>query len=256
MSRFLDVEIGNKKLPPIGAFWQHSLLSLDQALQPVMHHFDQLDRSISEAKKRCCYPSKHQLTREESAAVFLYTMEGGDNSFYRVLNKVLHSENREEIRPWFGFLKLFDTALAKLPTVQKCVWRGVNSNISQQFKKGEIVTWWSVSSCSMSLAVVQAFLGSDENATLLMIEVKKAKDISGYTSFPKEKEVLLAPGTQLYVESNVLHHHGGLHVVHLVEVHDGHEAQLPTAMTSMSLSSQSEKKDASGKYRIHFLIEN
>jgi hypothetical protein len=252
MSRFLDIEIGDKELPPIGAYWQHSLVPLDQALQPVKSLFDQLDRSIDEAKKHCCYPSKHNLTREESAAVFLYTMEGGDNSFCHILNKALRSENRRALRPWFGFLKLFDTALDKLPTVQKCVWRGVNGDISQQFKKDTTVTWWSVSSCSVSLEVVQDFLGSDKNATLFMIEAKKAKDIRGYTSFPDEKEVLLAPGTQLYVESNALHHPGGLHVVHLVEVHDGQAAQLSTAMISMNLSSQSENKGASGKYKIRF----
>src|SRR5579871_5154544 len=101
MSRFLDIEIGDKKLPPLGAYWQHSLLPLEQALEPVMSRFDQLDRSINEAKKHCCYPSKHQLTREESAALFLYTMEGGDNSFYHILNEALRSENRRALRPWF-----------------------------------------------------------------------------------------------------------------------------------------------------------
>jgi hypothetical protein len=240
----------------MGAYWQHSLVPLNEALQPVMSWFNQLDRSIDEAKKHCCYPSKHQLTREESAAVYLYTMEGGDNSFYHVLNQALRSENRRGLRPWFGFLRLFDAALAKLPTVQECIWRGVNGNISQQFKKDEILTWWSVSSCSVSLEVVQDFLGSDKNATLLMIEAKKAKDITGYTSFPDEKEVLLAPGTQLRVKSNALHHHSGLHVVHLAEVHDGHEAQLSTAMTSMNLSSQSENKGASRKYKIYFFMKN
>jgi hypothetical protein len=89
-----------------------------------------------------------------------------------------------------------------------------------------------------------------------MIEAKKARDISGYTSFPDEKEVLLAPGTELRVKSNALHHQGGLHVVHLVEVQDGHEAQLSTGMSSMNLSSQSENKGASGKYKMNFFIKH
>jgi hypothetical protein len=248
MSRYLDVEIGDKKLPPIGGYWQHSLLPLDQALQPIMARIDQLDRSIKEAKKHCCYPSTHNLTREESAAVYLYTMEGGDNSFYRILNEALRSENRRALISWFGFLKLFDTALAKLPTINECVWRGVSGNISQKFKKDEVVTWWSVSSCSVSLEVVQDFLSSNANSTLLMIEAKNAKDVTGYTSFPDEKEVLLGPGTQLRVKSNALHHHGGLHVVHLVEVQDDQEEQLPNAMASMSVSSKSSNKGASGEY--------
>jgi hypothetical protein len=256
MSRYLDVEISNKKLPPIGDYWQHTLLPLHEALQPVMSQFDQLGRSIHEAKNQCCYPSKHNLTREESAAVFLYTMDCGDNSFYKVLNEALRSENRRALRSWFGFLKLFDTALAKLPNVQDCVWRGVNGNISQQFKKGETVTWWNVSSCSVSVKVIQNFLESDKNVTFFMIEAKKAKYISGYTSFPDEEEVLLAPGTQLYVKDNSLNSHGGLHVVHLVELRDDHEAQLSTGMSSMNLSSQSGNKGAFGKYKIHLFIKH
>ena len=253
MNRFLDVEIGDKKFVSMGAYWQHSLVPLREALQPVMSCFDQLDRSIDEAKKRCYYPSKHQLTREESAAIYLYTMEGGDGSFYRVFNEVLRSENRRKLLPWFAYLKLFDTALAKLPTIQKCVWRGVKGNISQKFKKDATVTWWAVSSCSVALEVVQDFVGSDKNATLLMIEAKKAKDISGYTSFPDEKEVLLAPGNQLYIESNAFNHEGGLHVVHLVEVNDSDEPQLSTAMSSMELSTSS--KGASGKYTLYSLTK-
>jgi hypothetical protein len=179
MNRFSDNEIGKKDLAAIGAYWQHSLLPLEQALEPVISRFDQLDRSIREAKRRCHHPSEHELTRDESAAVFLYSMEGGDNSFYRILNEILRSEDRRAIKPWFGFLKLFDTALAKLPTVRRAVWRGMKGNVSHQFNKGEILTWWSINSCSLSLKVVEQFLGESTNSTLLMIEAKNAKDVRG-----------------------------------------------------------------------------
>ena len=248
MNRFLDIEIGDKNLPPIGAYWQHSLLPLKEALLPVMDRFDQLDRSIKEAKKRCCSSSKNQLTKEESAALFLYSMEGGDNSFYRILNKDLRSENRREIGLWFGFLKLFDTALSKLPTVRKCVWRGVVGSISQQFKEGATLTWWGISSCSLKLNAVQEFLGSNTNATLFMIEVKSAKDIRGYTAFPDEEEVLLRPGTELRVQSNALHR-DSLHVVHLIEInsdddYDDDAEPFSSPMKPMDLAPQPQKKGA------------
>lgn len=244
MNRFLDIEIGNKKLPPIGAYWQHSLLPLKEALQPVMHRIDQLERSIKEAKRHCCPSSKHQLTKEESAALFLYSMEGGDNSFYRILNEALRSENRRELGLWFGFLKLFDTALSKLPTVRKCVWRGVAGSISQEFKEGAKLTWWGISSCSVKLNAVQEFLGSNTNATLFMIEARSAKDIRGYTTFPDEEEVLLRPGTELRVESNALQR-DSLHVVHLVEINsddDDDDEPLSSPMRSMELAPQPQKK--------------
>lgn len=254
MSRFLDLETGDKKRSPIGAYQQYFLDSLDQVLLPVMSHFDQLDRSIDTAKKNCCYPSQHQLTRDESAAVFLYTMESDDNSFYRKLNEILRSENRQLAIPWYGFLKLFDTALTKLPTVEGYVWRGVKGDIRGQFRKDEIVTWWGITSCSMSLEAIGDCLGSDKNATLLMIEVKNGKNISGYTCSADKKEVLLVPGTQLRVKGQAMHRHSGLPVIYLTEVHGSHQAQLSSGMTSMNLSSRSENKGASGKYQIHFSI--
>jgi hypothetical protein len=250
MSRFLGTEISNEELESIGAYWQNSLVSLEEALEPVMARFDQLDRSIKEAKKRCRYPSKHGLTRDESAAVFLYSMEGGDNSLYRLLNETLRSKNRRAAKLWFGYLKLFDTALNKLPTVRKSIWRGMNGDFSHMYKKDDILTWWSVSSCSVSMTVAQQFLESDKNGTLLMIEAKNAKDISDYTNFSNEKEIILKPGTQLRVEDNAFSH-SGLIVVHLIELVDD-EVQLEKEKSKMNSSSKSENKGATGKYCIQF----
>jgi hypothetical protein len=253
MSRFSGTEVGNEDLGPIGAYWQHSVLSLEEALEPVMSRFDQLDRSIIEAKKHCCYPSKHGLTRDESAAVFLYTLEGGDNSFYRILNENLRSKNRRAVKVWFGFLKLFDSALNKLPTVQGCIWRGLDGDFSEQYKKDQVFTWWSVSSCSVSITVVQDFLGPNKNATLLMIEAKNAKDISGYTHFSDEEEVILKPGTQLRVKDNALRYSGGLNVIHLVEINDD-EVKPVKEKPKTDLSSKSGYKGATGKYCIKLFM--
>jgi hypothetical protein len=92
MSRVLGTDIDNEELESIGAYWQNSLVSLEEALESVMARFDQLDRSIKEAKKRCRYPSEHGLTRDALVAVFLYSMEGGDNSLYHILNETLRSK--------------------------------------------------------------------------------------------------------------------------------------------------------------------
>ncbi|CAF1668881.1 unnamed protein product [Adineta ricciae] len=75
-----------------------------------------------------------------------------------------------------------------------------------------------------------------------MIETKSAKDVSRYTSFPDEKEVILGPGTQLRVKANALQH-GTLHIVHLIEVSDddGDDREsLPAAVGSMTLKSPSK----------------
>jgi hypothetical protein len=223
MNRFTEFAFCTKQLTPIVGYWSCPLVSLEQALTPVLSQVHGLDRSINEAKKHCHYPSEHGLTRDESAAVLLYTMEGGDDSFYRTLNKILREEDRTKVRPWFAYLKLFDTALSKLPTVKDCVWRGVSVDAAKHFDENELVTWWNVSSCSLSADVVQNFLSDDKNSTLFMIQAVQGKNLAGYSIYQNEKEVVLSIGTKLRVKGKGIKH-GKLHVVHLAEIDDnGHK---------------------------------
>jgi len=236
MARFLDVESAPTSLTPIYGYLTAPLLTLEKSLEPISSKIDQLDRFTKIAKTNCHYPSEHGLTKEESAAIFLYTIEFGDNSFYHVINRALRAEDRSTLKPWFPYLKLFDTAVQKLPTVRKNVWRGITGDISKNYKKGDMFTWWAISSCSTSVDVIENFLGP--NSTLFLIEVVNAKDISKYTNFPNENEVLLCPGTQLQVVSNPLDK-PPMQLVHLQEITDDHEGQLATSLESAFIGSTS-----------------
>ncbi|CAF3836281.1 unnamed protein product [Rotaria sp. Silwood1] len=247
-SRFVDSEFDNKKLPPICGYWSEKLVPLEHALKPIESRIDQLDRSLKAAKRYCHFPSEHGLTRDESAAVYLYTMEGGDNSFYRILNQALRSEDRPALKPWFPYLKLLDTALAKLPTVKANIWRGVVGDIGNNLKKNEKLTWWTITSCSLSIDVIKDFLASETRSTIFLIEAVHGKCVSGYTNYPSEDEVLLTPGTELRVVANVLNHPGGLNIVHLVEESEDSGEQLSSAMTAMHVLAKSTDTDASGEY--------
>jgi hypothetical protein len=253
MNRYTDVDLKNKKLPPVGGYWNERLVSLEDALKPIEPLFHDLKRSIKTAKKHCTFPSKHGLTHDESAAVYLYTMEGGENSFYQVLNEALRSENRPALKPWFPFLKLFDEALKKLPIVKGSVWRGVPGDISGQFMKDQVLTWWNISSCAQSVDIIQGFLGSGNNSTLLMIEAVNAKDVSSYSYYPNESEVLLGLGTELRVKGHILKHHSGLNIVHLVQLKDDdddddNEDELPEAVAKINLKPELPVAGAVGKY--------
>ncbi|CAF1230301.1 unnamed protein product [Rotaria sp. Silwood1] len=72
------------------------------------------------------------LTRDESAAIHLYTLEwkGTSESLYSHLNYVLRRGDQEELQPWLKYLKLFLTALVKIPcsTSQVSQKKYVNSN--------------------------------------------------------------------------------------------------------------------------------
>ncbi|CAF4092970.1 unnamed protein product [Adineta steineri] len=234
-SRFVDVEFHNKKLSPICGYWNEKLVSLEDALKFIEPRSDELENSIKTAKKDCHFPSEHGLTHDESAAIFLYTMEEGDHSLHRVLNQALRSEDRSVVKSWFPYLKLFDTALTKLPTVKKNIWRGVIGDISQYFNKNEELTWWSITSCSLSMLTIMHFLASETTMTLILIEAVHGKYVTGYTKYPNEDEVLLGPGTQLRVVSDALDHPGGVNVVHLVEVSEDSDEQLASAMSTISI---------------------
>jgi hypothetical protein len=233
MLRFTDNDPNNKRLPPVYGYLTHLLLPLRQAIQPILSQINQLDRFAKIAINECHYPNEHGLTRDESASVFLYTMEWGTDSFYRVLNRALRAEDRSALKPWFAYLKLFDTALEKLPTIQGNVWRGIDGDISRNFKKDQELTWWSINSCSSSVDVIKNFLGS--NSTLFLIEVVNGKKITGYTNFSTENEVILGPGTRLCVVTDPLDH-PTLHVVHLRELSDGTEQQLASSVANMTLT--------------------
>lgn len=216
MSRYTDTDVSNKKLPPLGAYWAEDLVSFERSLRPLESQMKELNRTIKNAKQSCRSSSDHGLTQDESAAIYLYTMEGGNNSFYRSLNKTLRTEDRRAAIPWFPYLKLLDTAFQKLPTVKKNVWRGVPGNVGNQFKRGQELVWWSVSSCSTDIDVIKQFLGP--KSTLFMIECRTGKDISTYTNYPKEREVVLLPGTELRVIGTLPDASNTLHIVHLEEI--------------------------------------
>ncbi|CAF3923154.1 unnamed protein product, partial [Rotaria sp. Silwood1] len=165
-------------------------------------------------------------------------MEWGNNSLYKIMNQDLRSEDDSATIPWFNYLKLFETALKKLPTVKKCLWRGVDGTVNKNFVKGTEIIWRSVSSCSTSLNVIKDFLGKESNATLFMVEAVNGRNLHGYTRYPGENEVLLGPGTRLRVESDDLKHIGGLKVVHLVEIAENNDEILGTAMESVSVTSK------------------
>jgi hypothetical protein len=104
-------------LEPISGYEQELLLSLEEACQPLEDILGmELKLYITVAKLNSKEP-KDELTPNESASIYLYTMEWNEteNSLHAVLNQTLRTADRSKLRPWFKYLKLFFTALFKLP---------------------------------------------------------------------------------------------------------------------------------------------
>ncbi|CAF3987256.1 unnamed protein product [Rotaria sordida] len=239
MHRFLDIDLNDKRIPPNYGYRNQSLVSLEHALEPIVPRIDHLHQYIKEALEKCHFPSEHDLTHDQSASIYLYTMEWGAQSLYRLLNKDLQSEDPSVLTPWFDYLKLFEIALTKLPTEKKRLWCGTNDNVNKNFIKGSEIIWRSVSSCSTTLNIIKDFLDNDTNATFFMIKAVNGRNLSGYTKYPDEEEVLLGPGTRLSVKNDDLELDDGLKVVHLVEITDNNNEPLPATINTISKTSKS-----------------
>ena len=83
--------------------------------------------------------------------------EPKDKSFYVILNNTLQAANRNLLKPWFLYLRLIMTALAKIPSNIEHfhVYRGVKLDLRAQYAKGSTITWWGFSSCTTSLEVFE-----------------------------------------------------------------------------------------------------
>ncbi|CAF3839378.1 unnamed protein product [Rotaria sp. Silwood1] len=80
MNRFADIDLSIKRLPPVYGYRSVNFVSIEKVLEPIESHIDQLPYYIKIAKKNCHFPSEHGLTHDESAAIYIYTMEWGDTA--------------------------------------------------------------------------------------------------------------------------------------------------------------------------------
>ncbi|CAF1535196.1 unnamed protein product, partial [Didymodactylos carnosus] len=219
--RYLDVGDEPKRLlSPIENYEKVKLLTLEKAVKPIEHLFRNLPAWVYVAKQNCQNPVDG-LTQDESAAIFLYTMDWtpSKQSLYYQLNQTLRSEDREKLIPWFSYLKLFLTALYTLPSVKSVVWRGIKADISEQFNTGQTFVWWGVSSCTRSVHVLELekFLGQKGTRTLFNIECKEGKIIRAHSHFSIEDEVVLMPASFFEVigKNNA---GNGLYIVHVRQI--------------------------------------
>jgi hypothetical protein len=188
------------------------VLTLEEAVEKLIPLIPEVMDYVAIAKKKY---NRHSslLTRDESAAIYFYSMP---TSFFSHLQTALRAENRHALNPWLDFLKLLLTAFEKLPSTKATVWRGVNYDATLTFVGNDVYTWWTITSCSISVSIVQPFLG--ESGTLFAIETINGKDISLFSAVPDEQEVILMPGTYVRVKSQSLSFSDRLFIVHLEEI--------------------------------------
>ena len=219
MSNINDIEAD---LSPIMEYAKEPLLPLSEACSLLTDIIHNLSFYIRMALKKTPEQPPDGLTIDESAAIRLYTIEWikPHRSLYSMLNCALRNTDREELRPYFKYMKLFLTALVKLSCLPpSTVWRGIAKDMSAAFTPGTSVTWWAFSSCTTALRVLEnnMYLGDVGKRTLFSIEAINGRTVRAHSYFDTEDEVLLLPGTYMAVQSQ-FHPAPDLHVIHLKQV--------------------------------------
>jgi hypothetical protein len=201
---------------------EESLLPLFKACAPLTDIIHNLSFYVQMALNETPEVPPNGLTIDESASIRLYTIEwdGPHRSLYSMLNYTLKEDDREHLRPYFKYLKLFLTALVKLPCVPPLtIWRGVTKNLSTEFPPGTPVTRWSFSSCTTALTVLEnnMYLGNAGSRTLFSVEAINGRTVRAHSHFVTENEILLLPGTHMVVQSQ-FSPAPDLHIIHLKQM--------------------------------------
>ncbi|CAF1252995.1 unnamed protein product [Rotaria sordida] len=218
--RLTDVDCENRTLKPIKSYQNSRNITLEDALKPIRNAIPHLDDYIQKVKRRVNTSFSNSLTIDESAAIYLYTMQLNDISFSRMLNEALRYEDQTEVKNyWFNYLELILSALKKLPSIRGHVYQGVTRRIKENYPKKKIITWWGITSCTQTPDnLVSSLL--DKKSTLLNIKILNGKDISTYSCKNNEIEIILLPGTRLRVNNVSYNVNLGIDEIDLEEIND------------------------------------
>jgi len=235
--RFLNVaEESGRIMTPIQGYEKQPLVSLEQAIEPIIPYVPDVKRMAYIAKVKCGKTPANNLSIDESASILLYSMEWEpqEECLYHVLNKTLRTENRKKLRPWFLYLRLILTALFRLPSSSRPIFRGVKCDMRKDYREGETVYWWGFSSCTAKMGVLknEDFLGSSGPRTMFTIECYSGKDIRQHSHFQDEVEILLPPGRQFEVVSS-LDQGNGLYLIQLKETEPPYPLLEPIVQVSI-----------------------
>ncbi|KAI0559963.1 Uracil-DNA glycosylase family 1 [Gracilaria domingensis] len=172
---------------PITGVRDIPLLPLEQVYAPLGY------RNVSVALNKASRVwNELPLSREEKAAVYVYST----GQIYQHLNRAMRAKQCET---YFPYLAFFLQAHDKLPPAPENItlYRGISLNLAAKYRENQVVTWWSITSCSEKRTISEGFSGT--TGTLFHISAKTAVAINPISARDKQFEYLLAPGTRMRV---------------------------------------------------------
>lgn len=162
------------------------------------------------------------LSPSKAKALALYTHSDPvheSDSYYAKVNRALRKEERAGMTQYMRMLKLTVSAMTTITPYSGVLWRGVKADLVEMYPKGKRITWWSFSSCTVTLSVLERdmYLGKVGSRTLFNILTHHGYNIKSFSFFADEDEILLPPGLSFEVV-DVLDMGNGAHIVQLREV--------------------------------------
>lgn len=203
---------------------QIPLLSIEQAIQPLLSLLPNLSIYLQMVKDQCHHPIDG-LTSDQSAAIMLYSMrwQPYDQCLYTILNTSLETLTLTNVQPWLYYLKLLFTSLSHLPSHDSIIYRGSQCNLSEQYPIDERIIWWDLPLCTSSMDYLQSeqCTGGRELKTIFHIQCQTAKNIQKYcyqSSSSKDLFVFL-PGTTFQVLECSHQENTNISLIQLREIH-------------------------------------
>ena len=177
------------------------------------------------------------LTVEDVAVIFCYTLEwnekrlGDGESPHKKLNNSLSVDRSSAaLKKTRGFLFLLLQALRKLPRFvpeSHTLYRGIRAHVQTEpdpefpdrkpYAAGNKKTWWAFTSTTTSLEATRKFICNRESTLFVVGKSPWGYDISVFSDFPDEKEILLEPERKLKVTGVVRQ---GQHIIVNAEMVD------------------------------------
>lgn len=230
---------------PLDQLEQTPDVSFTDAIAAVNIHCE--GDMVAEGKVALGYAAKHAhvgtvqrtgagakpLTADDIAAVHMYTME---TSFYSRLNQELGGYGagigHAAINDFLPITKLLIAALAKLPTIDAKLFRGVKMDykaiLGSDVKTKDVKQWNQVTSCSTRPDVLKDadFLGVGNPGTVFQIIAVIGVNVKPYSAIEGEDEVVLPPGSRFVIDKITPCKDGVTEVRMRTLVEDGASSQL------------------------------
>jgi hypothetical protein len=180
--------------------------SLEDAVAPLVNIIDDIEQMVWIVKQNASNPDDG-LTSDESASIALFTMEWypKEKSFAFILNEILRSENKEQMKVWFRYLKLIFKALSKLTTISQTVYQGTKDDLTRDYSKSKVFISWEFMICTNAIETLdnEENFGKTGRRTLFTIQCRSGKDIRRHANDPTKDQILLLPGRQFQTISSL-----------------------------------------------------